>query len=104
MGAAINKRMKTFDVYPLYDITIVKALGSNVWDDKGEKYLDMYGGHAVISIGHTNARYVSRLTEQLSNIGFYSNSVKIPQQAELCEALQKITKKDNYQQIGRAHV
>ena len=97
MGAAINKRMKTFDVYPLYDITIVKALGSNVWDDKGEKYLDMYGGHAVISIGHTNARYVSRLTEQLSNIGFYSNSVKIPQQAELCEALQKITKKDNYQ-------
>ncbi len=89
--------MKIFDVYPLYDIAIVKALGSDVWDDKGNKYLDMYGGHAVISIGHTNARYVSRLTEQLSNIGFYSNSVKIPQQAELCDALQKVTHKDNYQ-------
>ena len=69
--------MKLFDVYPLNDITIVKALGSYVWDDKGQKYLDMYGGHAVISIGHTNPHYVKRLEDQLHKVGFYSNSIKI---------------------------
>ncbi len=89
--------MKTFDVYPLYDVTIVKAEGSYVWDDNGVKYLDMYGGHAVISIGHTNAHYVKRLSEQLSNIGFYSNSVHIPQQQQLCDALAKVSGKDSYQ-------
>lgn len=89
--------IKSFDVYPLYDIAITKANGSKVWDDKGVEYLDMYGGHAVISIGHTNPRYVKNLTDQLSAIGFYSNSVKIPQQKELCERLTKLTGKTDYQ-------
>lgn len=62
--------MKMFDVYPLYDINIVRAEGSYVWDDKGTKYLDMYGGHAVISIGHTHPHYVEMVTNQLKNIGF----------------------------------
>ena len=60
--------MKMFDVYPLYDINIVRAEGSYVWDDKGTKYLDMYGGHAVISIGHTHPHYVEMVTYQLKNI------------------------------------
>ena len=72
--------MKLFDVYPINDITIEKAKGSYVWDDKGEQYLDLYGGHAVISIGHTHPHYVKRLTKQLNKVGFYSNSVKIPLQ------------------------
>ena len=79
--------MKLFDVYPLFDITPVEAHGSYVWDDKGTKYLDLYGGHAVISIGHSHPHYVQKLTEQLNQIGFYSNSVKIPQQEELAEKL-----------------
>lgn len=79
--------MKLFDVYPLFDITPVEAHGSYVWDDKGVKYLDLYGGHAVISIGHSHPHYVQKLTEQLNLIGFYSNSVKIPQQEELAEKL-----------------
>lgn len=79
--------MKLFDVYPLFNITPVKAQGSYVWDDKGNQYLDLYGGHAVISIGHTHPHYVQKLTEQLNQIGFYSNSVKIPQQEELAEKL-----------------
>ncbi|MEG1935426.1 MAG: aminotransferase class III-fold pyridoxal phosphate-dependent enzyme, partial [Rikenellaceae bacterium] len=89
--------MKPFAVYSLYDVTITKAKGSHVWDDNGVEYLDMYGGHAVISIGHTNPRYVKKLTEQLSSIGFYSNSVRIPQQTELCEKLTKLTGKTDYQ-------
>lgn len=89
--------MKLFDVYPVYDIEIVKAEGSYVWDSKGQKYLDMYGGHAVISIGHTNPHYVSKLTEQLSNIGFYSNSVKISIQNELTQKLSLLSGKDDYQ-------
>lgn len=89
--------IKSFDVYPLYDIAITSAKGSKVWDDKGVEYLDMYGGHAVISIGHTNPHYVKKLTDQLSSIGFYSNSVKIPQQVELCERLTKLTGKTDYQ-------
>ncbi|MFI3267544.1 MAG: aminotransferase class III-fold pyridoxal phosphate-dependent enzyme [Rikenellaceae bacterium] len=89
--------MKLFDVYPVYDIEIVKAEGSYVWDSEGTKYLDMYGGHAVISIGHTNPHYVSKLTEQLNNIGFYSNSVKINIQNELTEKLGRLSGKDNYQ-------
>lgn len=70
--------MQLFDVYPINDITIEKAAGSNVWDDKGNQYLDLYGGHAVISIGHTHPHYVKRLTDQLQKVGFYSNSIKIP--------------------------
>ena len=89
--------MKLFDVYPLHDITIVKAKGSYVWDDKGEQYLDLYGGHAVISIGHTHPHWVKRIEEQLEKIAFYSNSIKIPLQQELAEKLGKISGKENYQ-------
>lgn len=89
--------MKLFDVYPLNDITIEKGLGSYVWDDKGEKYLDLYGGHAVISIGHTHSHYVKRMQEQLHKIGFYSNSVKIPLQVQLAEKLGKVSGKEDYQ-------
>lgn len=70
--------MQLFDVYPLNDITITSAKGSRVYDNKGNEYLDLYGGHAVISIGHTHPHYVGRLTDQLNKVGFYSNSVKIP--------------------------
>ncbi|HTF29848.1 MAG TPA: aminotransferase class III-fold pyridoxal phosphate-dependent enzyme [Flavitalea sp.] len=89
--------MKLFDVYPLNDITITKARGSSVWDDKGTKYLDLYGGHAVISIGHTHPHYVERLTDQLQKVGFYSNSIKIPLQLELAEKLGKVSGKEDYQ-------
>ena len=89
--------MKLFDVYPLNDITIVKAAGSYVWDNAGQQYLDMYGGHAVISIGHTHPHYVKRLEDQLHKVGFYSNSIKIPLQNELAEKLGKVSGKENYQ-------
>jgi acetylornithine/N-succinyldiaminopimelate aminotransferase len=89
--------MNLFDVYPLNDIVIEKALGSYVWDNKGQKYLDMYGGHAVISIGHTHPHYVNALQDQLHKIGFYSNSVKIPLQNLLANQLGKISAKENYQ-------
>ena len=89
--------MNLFDVYPINDITIVKAKGSYVWDDKGEQYLDLYGGHAVISIGHTHPHWVKRIEEQLEKIAFYSNSVKIPLQEQLAEKLGKISGKENYQ-------
>lgn len=89
--------MKMFDVYPVYDVDIVRAEGSYVWDNKGTKYLDMYGGHAVISIGHTNPHYVKMLTDQLNRIGFYSNSVIIDQQRELAEKVGKLSGKEDYQ-------
>ncbi len=89
--------MKLFDVYPLNDITIVKGAGSYVWDDKAEKYLDLYGGHAVISIGHTHPHYVKRIEEQLHKVGFYSNSIKIPLQVELAEKLGTVSGKEDYQ-------
>jgi len=89
--------MNLFDVYPLNDITIVKAKGSYVWDDKGEQYLDLYGGHAVISIGHTHPHWVKRIEEQLEKIAFYSNSIKIPLQQELAEKLGRISGKEDYQ-------
>ena len=89
--------MTLFDVYPLNNITITKALGSYVWDDKGTQYLDMYGGHAVISIGHTNPHWVKRIEEQLHNIAFYSNSVIIPIQQQLAEKLGKVSGKEDYQ-------
>lgn len=79
--------MNPFNVYPLYDIEPVKAQGSYLWDKKGDQYLDLYGGHAVISVGHSHPYYVEALTHQLSQIGFYSNSVQIPLQKELGEKL-----------------
>jgi acetylornithine aminotransferase len=89
--------MKLFDVYPLNDITVTKAKGSYVWDQNGEQYLDMYGGHAVISIGHTHPHYVDRITNQLKQVGFYSNSIKIPLQEELADKLGKISGRPDYQ-------
>jgi acetylornithine/N-succinyldiaminopimelate aminotransferase len=88
--------MTLFDVYPLNDITIVNGEGSYIWDDLGNKYLDFYGGHAVISIGHTHPHYVKRLTEQLGKIGFYSNSIRIPIQRQLAEKLGEISRKEDY--------
>ena len=88
--------MTLFNVYPLYDIEPVKAQGSYLWDKNGQQYLDLYGGHAVISIGHTHPVYVRRLTQQLKNIGFYSNSVKIPSQEELADKLGKISGLKDY--------
>jgi len=88
--------MTLFDVYPLNDIIIDKAQGSYVWDDKGQIYLDMYGGHAVISIGHTHPHYVKRLEDQLHKVGFYSNSVKIPLQVQLAEKLGEVSGKEDY--------
>jgi acetylornithine/N-succinyldiaminopimelate aminotransferase len=89
--------MNLFDVYPINEITIVKAKGSYVWDDKGEQYLDLYGGHAVISIGHTHPHWVQRIEEQLEKIAFYSNSIRIPLQTELAQKLGKVSGKEEYQ-------
>ena len=89
--------MHLFDVYPINDIEIVKAAGSHVWDANGIEYLDMYGGHAVISIGHTHPHYLKRISEQINKIGFYSNSVQIPLQQQLAEKLGKISGKEDYQ-------
>ena len=89
--------MKLFDVYPINNINIVKAKGSFVWDERDTKYLDMYGGHAVISIGHTHSRWVKRIEEQLNQIAFYSNSVKIPIQQQLADKLGKLCGRPEYQ-------
>ena len=89
--------MKLFDVYPLFDVNIVKGQGCRVWDDKGQEYLDLYGGHAVISIGHSHPHYIEKVTEQLKRIGFYSNSVINRLQAELAERLGRISGYDDYQ-------
>jgi len=89
--------MSLFQVYPLQPIAITKALGSHVWDDKGAEYLDMYGGHAVISIGHTHPHWVKRIEDQLHAMAFYSNSVIMPIQEELAAALNKISAKQDYQ-------
>jgi acetylornithine aminotransferase len=89
--------MNLFDVYPINPINIVKGRGSQVYDDKGTEYLDLYGGHAVISIGHTNPHYVKRLEDQLHQIGFYSNSVEIPIQKQLAVKLGHISGKEDYQ-------
>lgn len=89
--------MKLFDVYPLFDVNIVKGQGCKVWDDKGQEYLDLYGGHAVISIGHSHPHYVERVTEQLQRIGFYSNSVVNTLQTELARRLGRISGYDDYQ-------
>jgi len=89
--------MKLFDVYPLFNITPVKATGCNVWDSNGTKYLDLYGGHAVISIGHSHPHYVSKISNQLSQIGFYSNSIQNPLQIELAKKLGEISGCPDYQ-------
>jgi acetylornithine aminotransferase len=89
--------MNLFDVYPINDVTIVKAKGSYVWDDKGDQYLDLYGGHAVISIGHTHPHWVQRIEDQLEKIAFYSNSIRIPLQLQLAEQLGRISGKPDYQ-------
>ncbi|MET0635877.1 MAG: aspartate aminotransferase family protein [Chitinophagaceae bacterium] len=89
--------MNLFDVYPLQDVSIVKAKGSYVWDSNGEQYLDLYGGHAVISIGHTHPHWVKRIEDQLEKIAFYSNSVKMPIQQELAAKLGKVSGKEDYQ-------
>lgn len=88
--------MELFDVYPLYNVTPVSAKGIEVVDDKGEKYLDFYGGHAVISIGHSHPHYVNRLKNQLDNIGFYSNSIQNPLQAELANKLGLLSNCEDY--------
>lgn len=88
--------MNLFDVYSLFDVTPVKAKGATVWDDKGQEYLDLYGGHAVISIGHSHPDYIAALTDQLGKIGFYSNSVKNPLQENLAAKLGKACGYEDY--------
>lgn len=88
--------MELFDVYPLFDITPVKASGCYVWDSNGNKYLDLYGGHAVISIGHGHRHYINLISEQLKKIGFYSNSVQNPLQTELAEKLGQLSAYNDY--------
>ena len=92
-----NKKMKPFDVYPLFDVNIVRGKGCHVWDDKGQEYLDLYGGHAVISVGHSHPHYVEALTRQLNLLGFYSNSVINKLQVELAERLGKACGYEDYQ-------
>ncbi|MET3500158.1 acetylornithine aminotransferase [Mucilaginibacter rubeus] len=89
--------MKLFDVYPINPINIVRGQGSLVYDAHDTEYLDMYGGHAVISIGHTHPHYVKRLEDQLHKLGFYSNSIEIPIQKELAQKLGKVSGKEDYQ-------
>src|SRR5215213_4595811 len=91
-----TNNMKLFDVYPLNNITITKASGSYVWDENGVQYLDMYGGHAVISIGHGHPQWVRRIEEQLHKIAFYSNSVRIPIQRQLAEKLGDVSGRKEY--------
>lgn len=88
--------MKLFDVYPLFDINVVQGKGCHVYDDKGNEYLDLYGGHAVISIGHTHPYYVEKLTAQLNRLAFYSNSVVNKLQTELAEKLGRASGYDDY--------
>lgn len=89
--------MNLYDVYPLMDVTIDRGQGCKVWDDKGQEYLDLYGGHAVISIGHCHPRYVDMMTRQLGKLGFYSNSVINPLQQQLAERLGKVCGYEDYQ-------
>ena len=89
--------MKLFDVYPLFDVNIVRGQGCKVWDDKGQEYLDLYGGHAVISIGHSHPHYIKKVAEQVSKLGFYSNSVVNKLQVEQAERLGRISGYDDYQ-------
>ena len=88
--------MQLFDVYPLFDVNIVKGKGCKVWDDKGQEYLDLYGGHAVISVGHAHPEYVSAISNQVATLGFYSNSVINKLQQELAAKLGKACGYDDY--------
>lgn len=88
--------MKLFDVYPLFDINIVKGKGCHVWDDNGTEYLDLYGGHAVISIGHAHPHYVEMISNQVATLGFYSNSVINKLQEKVAERLGKLSGYDDY--------
>lgn len=97
MRRLTQKEVKLFDVYPLFSITPEKAQGAWLWDDTGIKYLDLYGGHAVISIGHSHPQYVSALIAQLNKIGFYSNSVQNPLQERLAEKLGEVSGYIDYQ-------
>ena len=89
--------MKLYDVYPLFDINIIKGKGCHVWDDKGQEYLDLYGGHAVISIGHAHPHYVEMISNQVAQLGFYSNSVVNKLQQELADRLGALSGYDDYQ-------
>jgi len=89
--------MNLFDVYPLIPVTPVRAVGCTLWDDQGQEYLDLYGGHAVISIGHSHPHYVQRITEQVSQLGFYSNSIQIPLQQQLANKLAELSCLHSYQ-------
>lgn len=88
--------MDLFDVYSLFDVTPVKAKGTRLWDEKGQEYLDLYGGHAVISVGHCHPGYVAAVTDQLSRIGFYSNSVRNPLQEQLADKVGKLSGLDSW--------
>lgn len=88
--------MELFDVYPLFNVNVVKGKGCKVWDDKGQEYLDLYGGHAVISIGHCHPHYVEMMTKQLNTLGFYSNSVINKLQVEVAHRLGKLSGYDDY--------
>ena len=90
------KNMNLFDVYPLYDVTPVSAKGIVITDDKGQEYLDYYGGHAVISIGHSHPHYVKRLKDQLDKIGFYSNAIQNPLQVQLATKLGELSDCEDY--------
>jgi len=87
--------MKLFDVYPLNAIEITKASGLTVWDDKGQEYLDLYGGHAVISIGHSHPHYAKKLSDQLNKVAFYSNSIENPLQVQLANLLGQLSGKED---------
>ena len=89
--------MKLFDVYPLFDVNIVKGKGCHVWDDKGQEYLDLYGGHAVISIGHAHPHYVEAISRQVATLGFYSNSVINKLQQEVADRMGALCGYDDYQ-------
>lgn len=89
--------MNLFDVYPLFDIAIERGQGCHVWDDKGQEYLDLYGGHAVISVGHAHPHYVEAISSQVAKLGFYSNSVQNPLQKEFAAALGKACDYEDYQ-------
>ena len=89
--------MKLYDVYPLFNVNIVKGQGCKVWDEQGQEYLDLYGGHAVISIGHSHPHYVKMLSQQLNTLGFYSNSVINTLQQQLAERMGKLCGYDDYQ-------
>ena len=88
--------MNLFDVYPLFDINIVKGKGCHVWDENGTEYLDLYGGHAVISIGHAHPHYVEMVSNQVATLGFYSNSVINKLQQQVAERLGKVCGYDDY--------